>query len=300
MSWLDTRERGSILGIRTVLVLMRLLGYRATRVIVACIAFYFALAAREVRRHLGEFHRRAGGRASFWRAYRSIFAFAESMLDRAFAVMGQGRRFRLAVHAPPGLLDGTEPPRGHLVLGAHLGVMEMARAFSQTEHVEFSFLMYDAPSGRLYQEMRRLSPDMDRNVIPVASNADAVAPLLQVRERLDRGEYVGILADRTWVSGPRVRLPFLGTPRDFPAGPYLLAAALKAPVLLMFMIKTGVRDYALFIERFAEPADLPSRKDRQAGVEALARRYAERLEDYARRYPSQWYNFYDFWGTQEA
>lgn len=299
-SWRMAREVGSRFGIRFTLLLMRVVGYRLARAFVALIALYYAFAIPSARRHIGEFHRRTLGRSSRWLAFRSVFAFAESILDRAYAVLGQGRRFRLTVHAPPGLLDGTAPPRGHLVIGAHLGVMEMARAFAETERVHFSMLMHGAPSSRLYDEMKRLDPGIDRNVIPVASDADAVAPLLEVRARLDQGEYVGILGDRTWVSGPRVRVPFLGTERDFPAGPYVLAAALKAPILLMFLVKTGVRDYALFIERFAEPGDLPARKDRAAGVNALARRYAARLEDYARRFPTQWYNFYDFWGSTEA
>ena len=298
-SWRLRREVGSRWGIRSMLWLLRRAGYRPARFVVAWIAFYYALGSPSTRRWISEFHRRAIGRTSFLLTYRSIFAFAESILDRAIAFLGQGRKFRLTIHAPPGLLEGTEPRRGHLVLGAHLGVMEMARAFAEMEGVRFSMLMHAAPSSRLYDEMKRLDPDLEKNVIPVASDADAVGPLLEVRERLEKGEYVGINGDRAWVSGPRIRMPFLGSPRDFPAGPYLLATALKAPVLLMFLIKTGVRDYDLFIERFAEPADLPSRKDRAAGVEAMARRYAERLEDYARRYPNQWYNFYDFWGSAE-
>jgi predicted LPLAT superfamily acyltransferase len=297
VAWQDTREVGSRWGIRFTMGLMRLVGYRVTRAFVACLALYYAFTMPSARRHIGEFHRRALGRSSRWLAFRSVFAFAESILDRAFAVLGKGRRFQLTVHAPPGLLDGTAPPRGHLVLGAHLGVMEMARAFAQTQHVAFSMLMHDAPSSVLYDEMKRLDPGMGRNVIPVASEAESIAPLLEVRERLEKGEYVGILGDRTWHSGVRVRIPFLGAQRDFPAGPYLLAAALKAPVLLMFLVKTGTRTYALHIERFAEPGDLPTRRDRAAGVDALARRYAARLEEYARRYPTQWYNFYDFWGS---
>jgi predicted LPLAT superfamily acyltransferase len=277
--------------------LLRKVGYRPARVVVAGIALYYALGSASTRRWVSQFHRRALGRTSFLLTYCSIFAFAESILDRAFAFLGRGSSFRLTIHAPPGLLDGSQPQRGHLVLGAHLGVMEMARAFAQIQRVHFSMLMHAAPSSRLYDEMKRLDPDLEKNVIPVASDADAVGPLLEVRERLEKGEYVGINGDRAWVSGPRVRMPFLGCERDFPAGPYLLAAALKAPVLLMFLIKTGVRDYSLFIERFAEPEDLPSRKDRAAGVDAMARRYAERLEEYARRYPNQWYNFYDFWGS---
>jgi predicted LPLAT superfamily acyltransferase len=299
MDWQNTREVGSRLGIRFTLGLIRIVGYRATRAFVALLALYYTFRVPEARRCLAEFHRYALGRSSHWLTYRSFFAFAESILDRAFAVMGRGRSFNLKVQSPAGLLDGTEPPRGHLVIGAHLGVMEMARAFAETERVNFSMMMHDAPSSRLYDELKRLDPGIERNVIQVASDADSVAPLLEVRARLDRGEYVGILGDRTFANGPRVKVPFMGVEREFPAGPFLLAAALKAPILLMFLVKTDVSKYSLLIERFAEPEDLPNRRDRSAGVEALALRYSVRLEEYARRYPTQWYNFYDFWGPKK-
>ncbi len=297
-SWRTRREVGTRVGIRIVLWMLRRVGYAPARALVACVAFHYWLFAPANRRWIRQFQERALGRSSRWRTFRTVFAFAESILDRSFALMGQGNRFRLTIDAPPGLLDGTQPARGCLVLGAHLGVMEMARAFAQMQRIRFSMLMHVGPSSQLYEEMKRLDPALERNIIPVASDADAVAPLLEMRARIEQGEYVGINGDRTWVSGPRVRVPFLGVERDFPAGPYLLGTALKAPMLLMFLVKTGTCDYRLCIERFAEPGDWPSRRDRQAGVEAMARRYSERLEAYARRYPTQWFNFYDFWGSE--
>ena len=98
-----------------------------------------------------------------------------------------------------------------------------------------------------------------------------VTHVLEVRERLARGEFVGILADRAWRSGPTVRVPFLGRERAFPAGPYQLAAALKCPIQLMFMVKTGSRDYRLIIEDFASPDELPatSTPSRQSRADIL-------------------------------
>lgn len=298
MAWYDMREHGSRMGLRLTLSLLRVVPYPAVRALVAAIAFYYAVFARAARRAIADFQRAALGRTSFASQYRTVFRFAESILDRACALSGRASPFRLAADNEAGSLALHARGQGVLVLGAHLGTLEMARAFHQARGVRFSMLIYSARSSMLYQEFRRLSPDVDDAMIEI--DPDGVAHVLEVRERLARGEFVGILADRTWRSGPTVRVPFLGRERAFPAGPYLLAAALKCPVQLMLMVKQGARDYRLVIEDFASPDELPARADRDAGVRRLAARFAQRLEHHCRRHPHQWYNFFDFWADPDA
>lgn len=295
--WLQVREVGSRTGIRIVLALGRLAGYRAARALTAAVATWYAMVAPGARRSLQEFHRRAVGRSSFGLAWRTIFSFAESILDRAFVAMGRASIFRLTVDAPDGLLDPGAPPKGHLVLGAHLGTLEMARAFAVTERVSFSMWMHAAPSTGLYRELRRLDPRFHESLIPMGSEAEAVEALLVVRDRIQAGHYVGVLADRVWPTGPRIRLPFLGREREFPLGPFKAAVALKAPVLLAFLVKTGHRDYRLVLRPLesgdADPG-APTR-DRDARTRDLAMQYVRGLEEAARRFPTQWYHFFPFW-----
>ena len=66
--------------------------------------------------------------------------------------------------------------------------------------------------------------------------------------------------------------------------------------MLAFGLYRGGAHYDLVFEPFSEGVDLP-RRDRQAGVDALIRRYAERLEHHVRSAPYNWFNFYDFWSV---
>jgi len=97
MNWYRTREVGSRLGVRITLAVMRTLGYVPARLLVACIAFYYAVFAAPARRWLADFHRRALGHAGFRLAYRTIRSFAESIMDRAFVLMGRGALFRCRI-----------------------------------------------------------------------------------------------------------------------------------------------------------------------------------------------------------
>jgi predicted LPLAT superfamily acyltransferase len=65
-------------------------------------------------------------------------------------------------------------------------------------------------------------------------------------------------------------------------------------VLLTFGLYQAPNRYDLFCEPFAERLELP-RAGREEALEALAQRFAQRLEDYVRRAPYAWFNFYRFW-----
>jgi predicted LPLAT superfamily acyltransferase len=121
-----------------------------------------------------------------------------------------------------------------------------------------------------------------------------VDSMLKVEAALARGEFVGMLADRTIKGGGAVSCPFLGEQAAFPAGPIRIAAMLKRPIALMFGIYRGGNRYEVHFERLAGPDPVDSR-ERDSMTGNLLRRYAGRLEHYCRIAPYNWFNFYDFW-----
>jgi predicted LPLAT superfamily acyltransferase len=112
--------------------------------------------------------------------------------------------------------------------------------------------------------------------------------MLAVRDRLDEGHLIGLLADRSLESERQIQIPFLGVPARFPVGPFRMAAMLRRPVVLMLGLYRGGRRYEIVFETLAaKPADEP--------IEDTMRRYVARLEHYCRSAPYNWFNFYDFW-----
>ncbi|HEX4353668.1 MAG TPA: hypothetical protein VHZ95_12150, partial [Polyangiales bacterium] len=70
-------------------------------------------------------------------------------------------------------------------------------------------------------------------------------------------------------------------------------------VYLVFGLYFEPNRYELFCEPFAERIELP-RRERAAALQAVVQRYAQRLEDYARRAPDNWFNFHDIWKSSRA
>ena len=106
--------------------------------------------------------------------------------------------------------------------------------------------------------------------------------MLRVKECLERGEVVGILADRVYRSEPTLCVPFLGRPARFSLSPMRLATITGAPVVMAFGLFRGGRSYEIVFEPL--------------GTHVL-QCYVERLEHHARHSPYNWFNFYDYWGA---
>ncbi len=113
----------------------------------------------------------------------------------------------------------------------------------------------------------------------------------ELRAALDRGEAVGLVADRD-LTGGGLLTPLFGLPAPLPIGPALLALQAGAPlhVAAVRRVRGGFRGR---IVTLAHPsADL----SRRARVEALVAAEARAFEEFVARAPDQWTAvFYPIW-----
>jgi predicted LPLAT superfamily acyltransferase len=309
--WYRAAERGTLLGMRFMVGLLRLLGPRAVRWLAEALVPYFFLTGRRARRasrdYLERLWRVAGeagpaplprrpGRCEVYRHFRS---FTRATVDKLFA--WAGRRAELPVD-PEGLepfLEVLGSGRGALFLGAHLGNLDMLRGLGQGVGLTgLNAVVYAQNAVRFHEVLKRVNPAFAGNLVQVAAVDPGTA--IRLQEKLDRGESLFIVGDRTPPSdqGRTTRAMFLGREAAFPIGPYLLAHLLRCPVYLLFCVHDG-RRYRVRLEPFAERIELP-RRGREAAFAHWAGRYAQSLEAQCRANPFQWYNFYDFWGAGES
>ena len=89
-------------------------------------------------------------------------------------------------------------------------------------------------------------------------------------------------------------VPFLGSPAPFPAGPFILAASMAAPVVLFYGLRTGPRRYRIRFQPFAERLVL-RRASRAEDLRHWVAAYAAALETACRAHPFNWFNFFPFW-----
>jgi hypothetical protein len=289
--WASRQERGSALLVRFIVWLALSLGRPAAHVLLYPIAGYFMLFSPTARAASQVFLSRALGRPARFRDFaRHIWSFSCVVLDRVFLLAGRTGDYRIEMVGFEHLEQVLAQHRGCLLLGSHLGSFEVMRAMADACPARMRPLMYRVNGGTLASLFERLNPRLAADVIDIGG----AGAMLEVYESVARGEVVGILADRTPAEQKHLAADFFGTPARFPTGPFILAAVAAAPVFLFFGIRVGRRHYRLHLEPFADSIVL-SREDRTDELRHWVARYAGQLEAFCRRYPYNWFNFFDFW-----
>ncbi len=298
MSWSAAPERGSTTMLRLMLWITSMLGWQAGHLLLYPITAYFLASSPRQRAAVRTYLDRALRQPARLRdIFRLYFAFASTILDRLWLVTGRTRDYRIEVHGLDALRANIAAGRGCLLFGAHLGSFEVLRAVADAgSPVALSVLMHEANAMRAKAFFDALGGTERAAAIIPLGRPDA---MLRVRECLDRGELVGLLADRATRHDKLVHVPFLGAEAPMPAGPHLLAALLGAPVMLAFGVWRGPRHYEVRFEPFVEAPGQEGRAEREAATAASVARYAQRLEAMCRAYPYNWFNFYDFWATEQ-
>ncbi len=295
-SWRSTAERGSVLGIRIVLLFATAFGRGPARLFVRGLAFYYTLFAGRARAATRSYLERLGEAPSFRRVHRQILRFAQVTLDALFLVAGKTQLFRIRRNGSEHLVRLKQERRGAILLGAHLGSFYAMRAQSGDEGLPVYAVVYTRHAQRINSVLDELDPESGARLLQMGQGVDF---MLKIRELLEQGALIALLGDRVGADDRAVEVDILGAKARLPAGPYILAATLGCPVYLTFGLYRDPDRYDLYCEPFAEKVELP-RKERAEALARYAQRYADRLAHFVRLAPDNWFNFYDFWTRRDA
>lgn len=287
MQWTDKAERGSAWLIRLIVWLARTAGRPVCRALLYPIALYFVLTDRVARRSSAEYLQAIHGRPLGWpRVFAHLHSFAATLLDRVYMAAGDFNRFEVSIEGLPLVDRALQTGRGCLLLGSHLGSFDLL------------MLAQRAMDGRQVSVMMRVDPrSRVRRIAGVDDSAFDLIQLgqpdsyLRAYEALANGGIVAVLADRT-EGAAHMPARFLGRMTALPIAPHVLAARSGAPVLMCFGLYEGSNRYRIEFVDFGAAAE---KNSRGAALQPMVDRYAALLEQYARRFPLNWFNFYPYW-----
>lgn len=292
--WRQNPERGNRTLLRLMAYLSLRLGRPAGRILLHGIAVYFFLFAPKARTCTRDYLRRALGREP--RAsdrFRLISNFATAIHDRLYLLAEQYDLFDVTLEGEAMMQEVISKSGGVVLLGAHVGSFEMLRWIGERQPgLNISITMYEENARKLNEILAAVAPRNPPDVIAVG-HLDA---MLRIRDRLDSGGLVGMLADRTFGDEATLPVTFLGATAHFPVGPMRAAAMLGRRVVFMLGLYRGGNRYHVIFEPLADFTHTP-RAQRQAAIDGAITRFATLLEQHCRRDPYNWFNFFDFWRT---
>jgi predicted LPLAT superfamily acyltransferase len=268
------------------------LGRRAGRVVLHLIASYFLLFAPASRRASSNYLRRALGRPPHWcDLYQHFFTFAATIHDRVYLVNRRFELFDFEVHGEDTLRRLLAGGKGLFLMGAHLGSFEAIRAIGRKDtDLRIAMVMHQDNAQKINAMLAAINPEAVQDIIGLGH----IDSMLRVRERLDEGCAVGMLADRTLGNDTLYPVQILGTNANLPSGPFRMAALLRRPVVFMTGLYLGGNRYAIHFDPLADFSTV-ARGGRDAALEVAITRYAALLDQYCRKAPYNWFNFFDFW-----
>lgn len=302
--WAGQRERGNFLLMKFTAAAVRLLGRRALAPLLYLIVLYFFAFGSQARRSIRQYQQYLAawsGRQELAPRFGSVLAqfmaFADALLDKLDVWNGRLGLEQIELLDSEGVRQRLHhEPRGQMLVGAHLGNLEVCRALAElSEKVQMNVLVHTKHAEQFNRLLGEAGASHMR-LIQVSELDPAI--MLQLSERLERGEWLAIAGDRVPLHGGRnVTVDFLGHPAAFPQGPWLLAGLLQCPVNLMSCLKVDGR-YQVRLEPFAERVQW-KRSEREAVIRDWVQRYAERLGERCLNAPLQWFNFYPFWNEHD-
>lgn len=280
--WAVRRERGALPLIRLMVwIALRVGRPVAQLLLVPACGYFFMFSPRSRTTSLDYLARVLGRRPTArdrWRHYR---CFADCLLDRVLLLNGRVDLFNVTIHGEEAVTSVIEQGGGGFLFGAHLGSFEVVRAVGRhMAGVKISLVMYEDNARKTNAVLNAINPELAVDIIGLGKPGS----MLAVKDRLDDGYLVGLLADRSLESERRVQFSFLGARAWFPAGPFRMAAMLRRPVVLMLGLYRGDRCYEIIFELIsAQPAD--------EAMEDVMQRYVSRLDHHCRSAPSKLVQF---------
>jgi predicted LPLAT superfamily acyltransferase len=295
-AWKQRGEIGNTFWLRVIVRISRSCGRGFAQLCMWPTAAYFLVRRGPERRSSRLYLSRVLGRpASLWQVYRHIQCFSATILDRLFLFSERFRRFDIRTHGLPVLDEALDGGKGVLLIGSHLGSFDALRVLSLERPDVTVRIVLDVEHGKLLSQfLNELNPALAASIINARDAGPAAA--IAIKQALDGNAIVALLADRGQPNNPTQTASFLGFPAPFPLSPWLLAAAVKTPVMLAFGLYRGGNRYDLHFEKFADCVSL-DRNRRAEVLSEILQRFADRLAHYARLAPYNWFNFYDFWNN---
>ncbi len=276
-------------------LLLRLTGPIPAYVLLAFILPYYILIRTSARRSTYFYldHRFPGqGRIRrFLRATYYIFQFGKVLIDQAAMGILRKERFHVEIPGREDLYNLTKRGRGMVLLTTHAGNWQTAMATMDHLETKVNLLLnLGSQEGRHFFD---LSGERGRfHFIPPDG---FLGGMVEATNALKAGEIVAIMGDRAFGT-KTIEMDFLGEKAPFPITPYYLAYATGADVVVLLTVRTGKLAFAIEYSHISEGLNLAEMR-REEAVKLLAQRYISCLEDYTRKNPYMWFNFFDFWDT---
>ena len=284
----DGKSKGTVLGYKIFVFFIKKAGIKCAYFVLYFVAsYYFIFLTKSNKAIFYYFKERLG--YSYFKSKRMVFwsyyTFGQTILDKTSIASGMRNKFTYEFEGVGILKKLLEEKKGGVLISAHIGNFEIAEHFFSEIDVSFQFNLVttDLEHSAIKNYLEKISKKSSVKIILIKED---LSHIFEINAALARNELVCFTGDRYFEGAKSLKEELLGEEANFPAGPFLIASRLKVPVVFVYVMKEPNLHYHLYTRE----AQVNHRDEK-----GLLKVYTEDVEFMLRKYPLQWFNYFDFW-----
>ena len=288
----EGRSRGSKLGYRIFVWLLKVGGLKPAYALLHFVTLYYLWFVPQAVNPLRYLYAKRLGydkRQTKKLVRKNLIFFGQTLIDKIAILSGIKHKLTFEHAGIENIEKMVADGKGGMLVSAHLGNWEAAGHLLKKLNTTINILMYDGEAEQMKEYMDQFDSKRSFNVIYIKNDTSHI---YEIMAALNRNELVCLHADRFRPGNRTIEHEFLGEDAKFPIGPLMLGAKLKAPVCFVFAFKETNFHYH-FMAYPSKVYDAPGKE----GMNEMLQDYVMLLEQNIKKFPAQWFNYFDFWKT---
>ena len=294
-SW-QGKSKGTPLGYRIFVWVLKTFGVLPAYFLLRFVVLYYFFFSYKASRQIYSIYRRKLGYSratSLNKLYKNYYLLGQGIIDKVVLMSGIKNNFSFDFDGEENLLNIAAMQKGGILLSAHLGNWDVAGHLFTRLHTRINIVMYDGEHEKIKEYLEGVTGKRNVNIIVIKND---LSHIYAISDAFEKNELVCMHADRFIEGNKTLTTRFLGEEARFPMGPFLLASTFKVPVSFVFAVKESKLHYHLF----ASPVIDYTGISKDALMQQMLNDFAAEMEYKTKKYPEQWFNYYDFWEHKEA
>ncbi len=286
----EGKSRGTVSGYKFFVTLINVFGLPTSYFFLRIVSYYYFLFDSKPRGIIQDFYHVHLGfplKKAKRMTRKNFYLLGQTLIDKTAFLTGKADQYEFSHIGHEHLVNLAEEKKGAILISAHVGNWDVAGNLLKTTKLQakINVVMYDGEHEKLKEYFDASTGGMHFNVIPLKND---LSHIISIHKALSNGEFVCIHSDRFMGDAATVELDFLDSKAKFPIGPFQIASKFAAPVCFVYNVKNKKFGYQLSC---SEPMRV------KENPEFFAKKFVSILEDMLKKYPEQWFNYFDFFKT---
>ena len=290
----EGKSRGGVSGHKFFVFIIKHFGVSFAYFFLSIVAVYFLFSSKRtfsaIFFYFNKIHKNSKLK-SFFMVYRNYCMLGKMLVDKVAMLTGADKKYICDFEDDYQIRKLIEGNTGGIIINAHVGNWEIAGQLLERFETKVNILMFDAEHEKVKQYMSDVLTNKNVNFIIIKEGYDHLA---KIEKALLNRELIAMNGDRFMSGNRTMSCGFLGMNAEFPVSPYYMAGKYKVPVLYAFAMKESKKYYRIYATEKHYVEGFESMNTRDKCLAEALRDYVSVLENMVKKYPLQWFNYYNF------